>query len=775
MAFLEEEENQVDTTETFDISGAPSGYNIIFDKKTQAQPTNVWFDGQAYANTIRNGGIVESCNILDGKKNLVSNESYIFSGSWVIVQECWEWLVWSTYTIIGNELWTPWNGATPVITLNGQSTITLNAWDSYIDAWASALDAEDGNLSSNISVYGDNINTSSPGNYVVTYNVTDSDGNNATQVTRSIYINDDTACIWTWNISTSWSTNSNWDNCEWWIPVTDSNVIISSTASNQPVIESDTSIWGFAVGLGGWTITVNSWVQLSLSWNISSNITFQWNTPSCTTCVVYQSWLSIRNNATLTLWSWILALNSHAGWISVWDGSTAGHLITNPWSNNPDHWPRMQTSSWYWKGIKIEWSNQYRSSVSINGFKINSFHAFYNNYQPGFDFIDNFHIQQLDNIVFDAHGWSNSNDTIDLNDCSNMVIDDTNWENIEFTDNIIYDANQDRWSNIRADGTNCNNLPNITLTWKNRGFTEYYELDPNNKIDFKNCTWLGVDTNWNNPSNWSHCPEGVPWVFTYVDINGNLPNQPIIDVNTTIWWINNEVWWADITINNGVQLSLNLSILSDTSFQWNSPTCIDCVIYQSWYSILNDAILTLWSGINMQYSHAGGVMIWNGSTAGHIVTNPWSNNPDHWPRITNTGSNGNSFIIRWSATHQSSVHIDGLKVSWFEEAYGSYFPAFDFQHNFEIKKFDNMVLDGQTNSADVIEFDDCSNGTITDTTWNNIEFTDNLSYLESHDTWSNIRADGTNCNNLPNITVSPSSGLGTGEIYEIDPHNKINW
>mgnify|MGYP001807029920 CR=1 FL=1 len=75
----------------------------------------------------------------------------------------------------------------PVITLVGESSITVNEGASYTDAGATANDAEDGPIEVNTT--GLPINTSAPGTYQVKYNATDSFGNDATEVIRTVKVN----------------------------------------------------------------------------------------------------------------------------------------------------------------------------------------------------------------------------------------------------------------------------------------------------------------------------------------------------------------------------------------------------------------------------------------------------------------------------------------------------------------------------------------------------------------------------------------------------------
>ena len=79
-------------------------------------------------------------------------------------------------------------GGTPTITLNGSATVSLTVGDSFTDPGATASDPEDGDLTASIVVGGDTVDTGTAGTYQITYNVTDSDGNSAPQVTRTVIV-----------------------------------------------------------------------------------------------------------------------------------------------------------------------------------------------------------------------------------------------------------------------------------------------------------------------------------------------------------------------------------------------------------------------------------------------------------------------------------------------------------------------------------------------------------------------------------------------------------
>ena len=76
----------------------------------------------------------------------------------------------------------------PVITLNGDSTVELYLNSYYADPGATALDAEDGDLTNSIVITG-TIDSSTLGTYVLAYSVTDSDGNESVKV-RTINVVD---------------------------------------------------------------------------------------------------------------------------------------------------------------------------------------------------------------------------------------------------------------------------------------------------------------------------------------------------------------------------------------------------------------------------------------------------------------------------------------------------------------------------------------------------------------------------------------------------------
>jgi len=112
----------------------------------------------------------------------------------------------------------------PVITLNGNASITINKDTTYTEQGATALDNVDGDLSANITISG-NVDTTNIGTYNITYSVSDNAGNKATNTrvitvrlprfqrnnTEQTVIDNDTSLIWSDN-SISSSGLTNWSN-----------------------------------------------------------------------------------------------------------------------------------------------------------------------------------------------------------------------------------------------------------------------------------------------------------------------------------------------------------------------------------------------------------------------------------------------------------------------------------------------------------------------------------------------------------------------------------
>lgn len=76
----------------------------------------------------------------------------------------------------------------PVITLLGDNPLNLSVGDAYVEPGATAIDDVDGDISGSIVIDSSAVDTTTPGSYEVTYDVSDSAGNAATQVIRTVIV-----------------------------------------------------------------------------------------------------------------------------------------------------------------------------------------------------------------------------------------------------------------------------------------------------------------------------------------------------------------------------------------------------------------------------------------------------------------------------------------------------------------------------------------------------------------------------------------------------------
>ncbi|WP_169382715.1 DUF5011 domain-containing protein [Caldibacillus debilis] len=92
----------------------------------------------------------------------------------------------ATLNVIPIQEPTPADTTPPVITLKGDNPLYLNVGDEFVDPGATATDDVDGDLTEQIVVTG-SVDTSKPGEYILTYTVSDSAGNEATE-TRTVIV-----------------------------------------------------------------------------------------------------------------------------------------------------------------------------------------------------------------------------------------------------------------------------------------------------------------------------------------------------------------------------------------------------------------------------------------------------------------------------------------------------------------------------------------------------------------------------------------------------------
>ena len=75
----------------------------------------------------------------------------------------------------------------PTMVLNGNDPMEVSSGSAFVDPRATATDNIDGNISARVVATG-TVNTSVVGNYMVTYTVTDTAGNEAVPITRTVTV-----------------------------------------------------------------------------------------------------------------------------------------------------------------------------------------------------------------------------------------------------------------------------------------------------------------------------------------------------------------------------------------------------------------------------------------------------------------------------------------------------------------------------------------------------------------------------------------------------------
>jgi len=152
-----------DAGSMFDNSGVSTDNydNILIEWSSQSLQSNVQFgaDGLYY------------CSGETARQNLIDNFVWVITDGGL---DCSDTL--------------------PVITLEGESTVTLEVGTTYTDYGATASDNYDGDITSNI-VTVNNVDTSVVGTYTVTYNVSDTNGNESEEVTRTVNVVDTTVPV----------------------------------------------------------------------------------------------------------------------------------------------------------------------------------------------------------------------------------------------------------------------------------------------------------------------------------------------------------------------------------------------------------------------------------------------------------------------------------------------------------------------------------------------------------------------------------------------------
>jgi hypothetical protein len=170
----------------------------------------------------------------------------------------------------------------PLLTLNGDATITHEAGFAYLDGNASWSDAVDG---SGIIPGSGEVNASAPGVYSLSYNYTDAAGNVAQTVTRTVQVVDTTAPLLTLNGDATITHEAGFayldGNASWSDAVDGSGIIIGSGEVNASAPGVYSLSYNYTDGAGNVVQTITRTVQVVdttaplLTLNGDANITHE--------------------------------------------------------------------------------------------------------------------------------------------------------------------------------------------------------------------------------------------------------------------------------------------------------------------------------------------------------------------------------------------------------------------------------------------------------------------------------------------------------------------
>ena len=197
------------SNETLDLEssvGLSNWRNLTLTRESGASSTNFYIDG-SLAKTFTFSSSTAPVDVATGGLWLGADQDSV-GGGWETSQSFKGWLdeirfynralnagevntIFVVTRLISSDS-TDVDETAPLITLNGNSNITHEAGDLYVDANASWTDAVDG---SGTLVATGQVNISTPGTYILSYNYTDEAGNAAQTVTRTVNVVDTTAPV----------------------------------------------------------------------------------------------------------------------------------------------------------------------------------------------------------------------------------------------------------------------------------------------------------------------------------------------------------------------------------------------------------------------------------------------------------------------------------------------------------------------------------------------------------------------------------------------------
>ena len=168
------------------VDTTPPDITLIGDAVVELNVGDAYVDAGATATDDLDGDI--TANIVVGGDIVDVNNAAQYIITYNVSDAAGNAAAEVTRTVNVND---PVDTTPPDITLIGDAVVELNVGDAYNEEGATATDNVDGDISANIVIGGDTVDTNTAGQYIVTYNVSDAAMNAATEVTRTVNVNEE--------------------------------------------------------------------------------------------------------------------------------------------------------------------------------------------------------------------------------------------------------------------------------------------------------------------------------------------------------------------------------------------------------------------------------------------------------------------------------------------------------------------------------------------------------------------------------------------------------
>ncbi|MFK8136805.1 MAG: hypothetical protein AB8E15_00465 [Bdellovibrionales bacterium] len=594
------------------------------------------------------------------------------------------------------------------------------------------------------------------------------------------------SCTWISKSDTDWGTKENWMGCTSDTPGSSDSVRFNSGTVN-PLVNGNFAIAGFEENPGiSSEIVISSGSSLSIADEnaFQSDISFSGDSSTCANCklILENERPKISRDSSLHLKSGIvMELAADDSILYVGDSSEAGHLIATSGTLDTEKPKITAGSSGDFHGLVLRGPDSKNSSINLDGLIIDSTRS-YSPIRTGLSIFQNSTIKKMDRVVLPG-GYSRA---VVFNDCTNLVLEDDFWTQLSFSKlrNILYrDDSFKRGVHFEMSDASCSGAPTFAVSdYIGPGWGSFLEIDNFNKIVWNNdiahtCTWNGTtSTDFFNPANWSNCANnrgGYPDSSDMIIIPSSPTNQPYLDRDWIVKGIASGSGGGTISVDSVRLHVYSNSIESLVNFKAATATCTNCYVYMNTPTLINGGGIGLIDGIHL--STEGQLLVGNSASGGIFNTSTSLATSDSaWPMLSDFRGYFTGIVVEGSSANKSSVNIDGLRIL---DLYGN-FSYVNFKSNFELNNLDKIqfgqVYDSWNISKGYITIDTCSNSTIGDLEWTDLEFQNGIGSSAHSVSISNCSSMGTDAISLSKRSSGDHSGFLSTKENDTDGILKWN-